>query len=574
MSPSSEIPRVDQRIWQACAGSSVRIPPVNSQVYYFAQGHVEQSSSASHPSLSALALSKPVVSCLVTDVSFHADPITDEVFARFLLHPLVGPSALSLPEIRPGVRVSAEDEDDANISSFAKVLTSSDANNGGGFSVPRFCADTIFPQLNYQIDPPVQNLEVTDIHGALWTFRHIYRGTPRRHLLTTGWSKFVNSKKLVAGDSVLFMKNSRGDMFVGIRRAIKFAVECPRWRHQISVRKTNIEEVSVPKGGFARNGRGRVSAESVVKAIEHAARGFPFEVIYYPRAGWSDFVVRIEIVEAAMRGCWPTGMRVKMAMETEDTSRITWFQGTISSTAIPENGPWVASPWRMVQVVWDEPEILPSSRGVNPWQLEPLSIQTVFPPTKKLRSSMISGLVTNGGDKDILFPILGLTRSSLGPLCPSLLNYTTSPAGMQGARQDAIGASGFLPYADENAPILLNADSLGNNSLPHSKASPTSLRLGNSQSENFSASTPNSGHSSGADLILNGACDAPRVSQNCIQLFGQLIYIEKSVESGSDDDGLKECTETANAGQSLASPPAELERLEDNGCDGSSTPPA
>ncbi|KAK4773259.1 hypothetical protein SAY87_028278 [Trapa incisa] len=571
MSPSSELPQVDQRIWQACAGSSVRIPLVNSQVYFFAQGYGEQSSSASLPSLSPIALSKPVVACMVADVSFHADPITDEVFARLVLHPLVGPSGFPLPEIRPGGRVSAEDGDDAKISSFAKVLTSSDANNGGGFSVPRFCADTIFPQLNYQIDPPVQNLEVNDIHGVVWTFRHIYRGTPRRHLLTTGWSKFVNSKKLVAGDSVLFMKNSRGDMFVGIRRAIKFAAECPTWRHQIAARKTIIEEDSALKGSFARNGRGRVSPDSVVKAIEHAARGFPFEVVYYPRAGWSDFVVRTEVVEAAMRGCWPTGMRVKMAMETEDTSRITWFQGTISSTAIPENGPWVGSPWRMVQVAWDEPEILPNSRSVNPWQLEPLSIQSVFPPTKKLRTSMISGLGTNGGDRDTLFPILGLTRSSLGHLHPSLLDYTTTPAGMQGARQDAFGASGFLSYADENAHILLNADSLDNNTLPNSKASPTSLKLGNSQSENLSASTPNSGHSSGADLIPNGACDAPKASRNCIQLFGQLIYIEKFVESGSDDDGLKECTETANAGQSSASPPVELERLEDNCCDGSST---
>lgn len=221
------------------------------------------------------------------------------------------------------------------------------------------------------------------------------------------------------------------------------------------------------------------------------------------------------------------------------------------------------------QVIWDEPEVLPNSRSVNPWQLEPLSIQSAFPPTKKFRASMTSGLGTDGGDADLLFPIMGLTSSSLGRLNPSVLNYSTSPAGMQGARQDAIGASGFLPYADENTPML-TADFLDNNILSNSKASPISLRLGNSLSENLSTNTPNSGQSSGADLIPNKACNAPRVSRNCIQLFGQLIYIEKSVESGSDDDGLKECIETANAGQSSASPPVELERLEDH-CDGSST---
>ncbi len=31
-------------------------------------------------------------------------------------------------------------------------------------------------------------------------------GHPRRHLLTTGWSVFVSSKRLVAGDSVLFLR--------------------------------------------------------------------------------------------------------------------------------------------------------------------------------------------------------------------------------------------------------------------------------------------------------------------------------------------------------------------------------
>lgn len=31
-------------------------------------------------------------------------------------------------------------------------------------------------------------------------------GQPRRHLLTTGWSVFVSSKKLVAGDAFIFLR--------------------------------------------------------------------------------------------------------------------------------------------------------------------------------------------------------------------------------------------------------------------------------------------------------------------------------------------------------------------------------
>lgn len=33
-----------------------------------------------------------------------------------------------------------------------------------------------------------------------------FAGHPRRHLLTTGWSVFVSTKRLVAGDSVLFLR--------------------------------------------------------------------------------------------------------------------------------------------------------------------------------------------------------------------------------------------------------------------------------------------------------------------------------------------------------------------------------
>lgn len=38
---------VDPVIWQAIAGSSVQIPPVNSYVYYFTQGHIENFSANS-----------------------------------------------------------------------------------------------------------------------------------------------------------------------------------------------------------------------------------------------------------------------------------------------------------------------------------------------------------------------------------------------------------------------------------------------------------------------------------------------------------------------------------------------
>lgn len=206
--PVSSPTELPPHIWRACGGPSARAPHVDSLVYYFPEGHLEQ--CASVPSdFSPTNLHRPFFLCTVTSVHLLADPDSDEVYSVFSLNPTASSSspfngyhaATSPPHIHPA-------------SSFSKVLTQSDANNGGGFSVPRFCADSIFPPLDLGSDPPVQNLTMRDIHGKVFEFRHIYRGTPRRHLLTTGWSRFVNDKKLVAGDTVVFIRNGN-DLLVG-----------------------------------------------------------------------------------------------------------------------------------------------------------------------------------------------------------------------------------------------------------------------------------------------------------------------------------------------------------------------
>ncbi|QHO07701.1 Auxin response factor [Arachis hypogaea] len=93
---------------------------------------------------------------------------------------------------------------------FCKQLTASDTSAHGGFSVPRRVAEKIFPPLlsDYSIQPPVQELVARDLHDNVLTFCHIYRGQPKHHLLTTGWSLFVSGKRLFAGDSVLFIQRA------------------------------------------------------------------------------------------------------------------------------------------------------------------------------------------------------------------------------------------------------------------------------------------------------------------------------------------------------------------------------
>jgi len=345
---------LNPKLWRAIAGAAVQIPTVNSRVYYFPQGHMDQATSLPN-NLSPLLLSRPYILCSVSAVHFLADPKTDEVFAKLFLQPL-NDFTVNFPRI-PVI----EADDGERISSFAKILTPSDANNGGGFSVPRFCADSIFPPLDYSMDPPLQNLLITDVHGLTWEFRHIYRGTPRRHLLTTGWSRFVNAKKLVAGDSVVFMKNTRGAMFVGIRRAVRLVPnrtgsggcsDVSRLCIPICGVRSRVddEEKLVEEKAFSRHGKGKLSPVAVAEAAEMAAQGMGFEVVYYPRAGWSDFVLKAEVVDAAMSVTWCPGMRIKMAVETDDSSRTTWFQGVVSQVSVPDHGAWRGSPWRMLHV--------------------------------------------------------------------------------------------------------------------------------------------------------------------------------------------------------------------------------
>lgn len=368
---------IDPQLWHACAGSMVQIPPLNSTVFYFPQGHAEHSlGSVNFTSSSRIP---PLIFCRVSSLKFLADSETDEVYAKIKLVPIPA-NEIDFEDNNLSLNSVGSDSESEKPASFAKTLTQSDANNGGGFSVPRYCAETIFPRLDYTADPPVQTVVAKDVHGEIWKFRHIYRGTPRRHLLTTGWSTFVNQKKLVAGDSIVFLRAQDGDLCVGIRRAKKGIGGGNEYPSSGWNSNNGSCVTGNPFGGFscflreeenkmARNGNmnlnsygsfnssgnmrgngGRVKPEMVLEAVALAASGKPFEVVYYPRASTPEFCVKASAVKAAMRVHWLCGMRFKMAFETEDSSRISWFMGTISSVQVADPISWPNSPWRLLQV--------------------------------------------------------------------------------------------------------------------------------------------------------------------------------------------------------------------------------
>lgn len=533
---------LDPQLWHACAGGMVQMPPLNSRVFYFPQGHAEHASSAVDFAGSSGGV-PPLILCRVSSVKFLADHESDEVFAKLRLVPLPN-TELDFEDDRALEAAAAGSDNPEKPASFAKTLTQSDANNGGGFSVPRYCAETIFPRLDYSADPPVQTVIAKDVHGETWKFRHIYRGTPRRHLLTTGWSTFVNQKKLVAGDSIVFLRAENGDLCVGIRRAKRgiggesqaawssggggscvpqFGGFSMLLREEENKLMRNAANAGCD-GGF-RGGKGRVRQEYVIEAAALAASGQPFEVVYYPRASTPEFCVKASSVKAAMRIQWCSGMRFKMAFETEDSSRISWFMGTISSVQVADPIRWPNSPWRLLQVTWDEPDLLQNVKRVSPWLVELVSnipaihMSPFSPPRKKLRLPHYPDFPLDG---NFLVPSFsGNLHGPTGLLCCLSDN---APAGIQGARQAQFG----IPLTDHHLNNRLRLGLLSSNLHrfdPHSRSSNSITKDNTQGSESLSC------------VLTMGNCSQSSEKsgdekKHKFLLFGQPILTEQQISRG------------------------------------------
>ncbi|KAK4272875.1 hypothetical protein QN277_021370 [Acacia crassicarpa] len=431
-------------LWHACAGGMVQMPSLNSKVFYFPQGHAEHASGPVDFKKCRRFPLPPYILCRVDSVEYMADPDTDELYAKLRLVPL------NLEEVNYDEGCGGADgsESQERLTHFTKILTQSDANNGGGFSVPRFCAETIFPPLNFKAVIPLQCIEAKDVHGESWKFKHVYRGTPRRHLLTTGWSPFVNKKRLVAGDSIVFLCNDNKDIYVAVRRAKRRngrpfkSSSLPCQRFSASLIGNDSKKAAINHG----TGNRKVKAEAVIEAANLAAEGQPFEVAYYPRIGTPEFCVKASSVKTAMQVRWCSGMRFKMAFETED-SRIRCFMGTVSSVQVADSLVWPHSPWRLLQVTWDEPGLVQDVKRVSPWLVQLVSnLPTIpppfSPPRKKMRLPQYPDVPLD--THQIYAPtfvgsLLGSTNNPFGYYVPE-----TTPAGMQGARHAYCG----LPLVD------------------------------------------------------------------------------------------------------------------------------
>ncbi|CAI9105060.1 OLC1v1003909C1 [Oldenlandia corymbosa var. corymbosa] len=556
---------LDSQLWHACAGGMVQMPAVNSRVFYFPQGHAEH--TLANVDFSGLGRIPPLILCRVAAVKFLADSETDEVYARIRLVPVGNnDSRFELDDEAGSLVNNGSDSSAEKPASFAKTLTQSDANNGGGFSVPRYCAETIFPRLDYTADPPVQTVVAKDVHGETWKFRHIYRGTPRRHLLTTGWSTFVNQKKLIAGDSIVFLRAENGDLCVGIRRAKRSGIGGPEspsgWNSASGnfggfsmflredenkmMRSGSHGNLNSPGSGSSLKSRGRVRAESVIEAASLAAKGQPFEVVYYPRASTPEFFVKASSVSSAMRVQWCAGMRFKMPFETEDSSRISWFMGTIATVQVADPIRWPNSPWRLLQVTWDEPDLLQNVKRVSPWLVELVSNMPVIhlspfsPPRKKLRLPQHTDFALDGH-----FPMPSFSGNPLGPSSPLCCLSDNLPAGIQGARHAQIG----VPLSDLHISNKMHLGLLspGFQRLdPFAKISDGLIR----------------GHVDGTEdiscLLTMGNSNQNVEKTNSVKtpqflLFGQPILTEQQMSHGCSSDAVSQVGKSSSCGVSLKS---------------------
>ncbi|GFP89435.1 auxin response factor 2 [Phtheirospermum japonicum] len=300
-------------LWKACAGPLVTVPREQELVFYFPQGHMEQ-----------------------------AELDTDEVFAQVTLmpEPNQDESAVKkepLPPPSPSFRIH----------SFCKTLTASDTSTHGGFSVLRRHADECLPPLDMSLVPPTQELVAKDLHGNEWRFKHIFRGQPRRHLLQSGWSVFVSSKRLVAGDAFIFLRGENGELRAGVRRAM---------RHQGNAPSSVISSHSMHLG--------------VLATASHAIQTKTMFTVYYkPRTSPEEFIVPYDQYMEYVKNNYSIGMRFKMRFEGEEAPEQR-FTGTIVGIEDADSKRWPKSKWRCLKVRWDEVSSIPRPERVSPWKIE------------------------------------------------------------------------------------------------------------------------------------------------------------------------------------------------------------
>ncbi|XP_060189711.1 auxin response factor 6-like isoform X1 [Lycium barbarum] len=481
---------LNSELWHACAGPLVSLPPVGSRVVYFPQGHSEQVAASTNKEVDAHIPNypglPPQLICQLHNLTMHADVETDEVYAQMTLQPLSAqeqkdvcllPAELGIPSKQP-------------TNYFCKTLTASDTSTHGGFSVPRRAAEKVFPPLDYSQQPPCQELIAKDLHGNEWKFRHIFRGQPKRHLLTTGWSVFVSAKRLVAGDAVIFIWNENNQLLLGIRRANRPQTVMPS-----SVLSSDSMHIGL-----------------LAAAAHAAATNSRFTIFYNPRASPSEFVIPLaKYAKAVYHTRISVGMRFRMLFETEESS-VRRYMGTITGISDLDPVRWPSSHWRSVKVGWDESTAGERQPRVSLWEIEPLTTFPMYPSpfSLRLKRPWPSGLPSLPG-----FPNGDMTMNS--PL--SWLHGDMGNQGMQSLNFQGFGVTPFMQPRIDASMLGLQPDIL------QTMAALDPSKLANQSLMQFQQGIPGSSASLSQSQMLQQPSHS---QQNLIQGFSENQLISQA----------------------------------------------
>ncbi|KAI3799382.1 hypothetical protein L1987_34679 [Smallanthus sonchifolius] len=212
-------------------------------------------------------------------------------------------------------------------------------------------------------------------------------------------------------------------------------------------------------------------------------------------------------------------MRFKMAFETEDSSRIRRFMGTVSSVEVADPFHWPNSPWRLLQVSWDEPDLLQNVKRVSPWLVEVVSSMPLIhlspfsPQRKKLRLPQPPDFAQTQTQTQTQYP---LTFSG---------NPLSSFSSIQGARHARFG----IPFLDLNLTTHKLQLSLFPSTLNHL------------DSHTYDGNGNGNGNDDDLSCLLTMGTSSlkldksdEKVKRPLFLLFGQPIHIDQQLSSNMD----------------------------------------
>ncbi|KAG2276955.1 hypothetical protein Bca52824_059510 [Brassica carinata] len=374
---------LNNKLWKLCAGPLFDTPKIGDKIYYFPQGHIEQAifflsyfKFLYHSTYLVASMDdelcqlKPIfdipskICCNVFSIKLKVETNTNEIYAEVSLLPDTSDVEIPIPKTENNIQ---------NINYFTKVLSASDTSTNGGFVLYKRHAIECLPLLDVSQLTPSQEIIAKDIHGHEWSFKHTLRGdhsifhfkiceylsliyilftknqlgTPKRHLFTSGWNEFAKGKKLVAGDSFVFLRGENGESRVGISKAA----------HQ---------QRNIPTSLISKQSMHHSVVATALNAIENKCM---FVVFYKPRS--SQFIVNFDKFVDRVNNKFNIGSKFSMKFEGKDLNEIR-YNGTVVGVR-DFSDHWKDSEWRSLEVQWDEAATIPRPDKVSPWEIELLT---------------------------------------------------------------------------------------------------------------------------------------------------------------------------------------------------------